>query len=253
MLLDHETSLLDQVDGACESKPFQSKQDAGCFGKKPKPRQDGGEGSSSGSFSEGSDINGPIRMVSAKPTYATQTIEPVQTKTATAPVISSPTTQRSKVTLTFEPATPLETPGSRSTNRGHQRRGSGFPFSVPDEVNDPGESPSASMKAVRRPTDLSLDSFDSARVVRIHTPPTGPSSNTGSLVSTNPSTKPSTKPSTSTSTKAGPKSPSVSPIIDEPEVGSDDSGNGDDDEEDSSSDESPGNAGVQRFTTALEE
>ncbi|TLD37394.1 putative ABC transporter [Venturia nashicola] len=259
ILLDHESSLLDQVDGACESKPFQSKQDAGCFGKKQKPRQGGEEDNSSGSFSEGSDTDGPIRMISAKPTFATQTIEPVETKTT--PVIAIPISPSNHVTLTFEPPTPTPalspttpslhlTPGG--TNRIFQRRGSGFPFTVPDDDTEPEDSNSpdtfTSMRAVRRPTDPStLHSFDSAKTTHIHTPPssnvTVPSSITGS----------------SKSARAVPKNPSIPPIPDEAEPTTDDGAvEKDESEEDSDSvdDESPGGdveVGVQRFTTALEE
>ncbi|KAE9969959.1 hypothetical protein BLS_005139 [Venturia inaequalis] len=281
ILLDHDHSLLDQVDGACESKPFQSKQDAGCFGKKPKPRQGGGEENSSGSFSEGSDIDGPIRMISAKPTYATKTMAPVETETTPPPAI--PFNPRNNITLTFEPATPdvestttslRSNPGNRSTKRIHQRRGSGFPFAVPVEDDELDNSPSAetidSTRAVRRPTDPStLNSFDSAKTIHIPTPPsstaTVPSSITGPCEGT----------------RVGPKNPSIPPIPDEPEVGSDDGvvekddgvvekddgvvgkddgvvGKDDAEEDsDSSGDEGPGgHAGVhavQRFKTALEE
>lgn len=190
-------------------------------------------------------------MISAKPTYATQTLPPVETETATAPAI--PTTPRSNVTLTFEPATPetvstTAPPSTLATSRVHQRQGSGFPFSVPDLANEPEDSPSTdtfeSTRAIRRPTDPStLNSFDSARAIRIPTPPssvTGPSSITGSFEST----------------RAGPRNPSIPPSIpDESEAGtneSDDGGNGKEENGDGSDDEGPGDAGMQRFQTALE-
>ncbi|QDS75579.1 hypothetical protein FKW77_006058 [Venturia effusa] len=265
ILLDHETSLLDQVDGACGSKPFQPKQDTGCFGKKPKPRSD--EGSPTGSFSEASDIDGPIRMISAKPTYATQTMAPVQTEPTAGPVVQP--TSRSNITLTFEPATPGGTSStghlSPGISRLHQRRASGFPFSVPCDSDEGEESASPDVESaavVRRLTKTStLHSFESAKAIRIPTPPSpavpGPSSS-------NPSSE---------CTKSGVRNPSIpSSIPDESEAGTNDSDNvladgksgrkddrnekyGDEDSEgDGSDDESSGpeDTGVLRFQTALE-
>jgi hypothetical protein len=141
-LLLPELSLIDQVDGACESKPFQTKSDASCFGKKPKPNEHHGRGgSSSGSFSEGSDADGPIRMISARPTSSE----------AEAALSSSPTdttVPKNEIPLILEPA-------------------------VPQSVAPTEESPTTSLsyestRAVRRPTDPSTlaGSFDSAKAVR---------------------------------------------------------------------------------------
>jgi hypothetical protein len=175
LLLDPDTTLLDQVDGACESKPFQSKLDIGCFGKKPKPTHHS-EASSSGSFSEGSDADGPIRMVSAKPTYNTQSTFPLAETARISPT--------NDVTLAIEPATPTSATttisppqtSDEAMSKVHDRRGSGFPFHIMTDKNEAAQSASASFestRAVRRPTDPSTlsGSFDSTRSVRRATDP----------------------------------------------------------------------------------
>jgi hypothetical protein len=136
-LLNDSLSLLDQVDGACDSKPFQS---TSCFGKKPELSHHHGENSSSGSFSEDSDADGPIRMISAKPTYATEATvdsslqnaaEPSPVKNETeegAPVSTSPV---SSFTLKFGPATLQSASNTIDLEGAHHRRGSGFPFEAP--------------------------------------------------------------------------------------------------------------------------
>jgi ABC-type transport system involved in Fe-S cluster assembly fused permease/ATPase subunit len=172
-----ETSLLDQVDGVCESKPFQSKLDTGCFGKKPKPSHHhggGSESSSSSSFVEDSDADGPIRMISAKPTYATQSTFP-QTETAeAAPAVTVP---GNDITLTFEPATPqsaataAQTSSTTEVQHVHHRRGSGFPFQVPaDEGSGQGgEATSGSSQAAA--ISERTETEDSARATRQPTDP----------------------------------------------------------------------------------
>lgn len=184
-------------------------------------------------------------MISAKPTYATQTLPPVQIVPET--VLDMTTAPKNKITLTFEPATPSIAASSPQTTEDaashlRNRRGSGFPFSVEaseeeQDVVQIEQSPStssASTRVIRQLTDPSfLESFDDARAVCIH--PSASSTQTGSFASTRAVRRLT--------------DPSIKPIADE----SEDSTSRGSDESKDDSDQGPDGVGVSRFQTAREE